>query len=80
MKDVQCYELFGGIALNNHAFMKHWQNIRIVCVSPEKEQYVIYRRNNVQYNLCSGSLHNKCCTYIHTSMPNAYIKKLPMKY
>ena len=20
MKDVQCYELFGGIALNNHAF------------------------------------------------------------
>ena len=23
MKDVQCYELFGGIALQNHAFSCH---------------------------------------------------------
>ena len=23
MKDVQCYELFGGIALKNHAFSFH---------------------------------------------------------
>ena len=28
MKDVQCYELFGGIALKNHAFsfMVRWQS------------------------------------------------------
>ena len=25
MKDVQCYELFGGIALKNHAFSFHFQ-------------------------------------------------------
>ena len=24
MKDVQCYELFGGIALKNHAFSFHF--------------------------------------------------------
>ena len=26
MKDVQCYELFGGIALKNHAFSFHFQS------------------------------------------------------
>ena len=26
------------------------------------EQYVIYGRNSVQYNLYSGSLPSKCCT------------------
>ena len=25
MKDVECYELFGGIALKNHAFSFHFQ-------------------------------------------------------
>ena len=31
MKDVQCYELFGGIALKNHAFSFHlyWINARL---------------------------------------------------
>ena len=26
MKDVQCYELFGGIALKNHAFSFHFRS------------------------------------------------------
>ena len=36
MKDVQCYELFGGIALKNHAFSFQYERnfrrkIEIVC-------------------------------------------------
>ena len=27
MKDVQCYELFGGIALKNHAFSFHFSYV-----------------------------------------------------
>ena len=41
MKDVQCYELFGGIALKNHAFsfsllrkrkMKTYSDVRLLLV------------------------------------------------
>ena len=31
VKDVQCYELFGGIALKNHAFSFSYIKIRSVC-------------------------------------------------
>ena len=38
MKDVQCYELFGGIALKDHAFslsdlMSNWLTKRLVFLS-----------------------------------------------
>ena len=31
VKGIQCYELFGGIALKNHAFFIHGPNISQIC-------------------------------------------------
>ena len=30
MKDIQCYELFGGIAIKNHAFSFSYRNLLLV--------------------------------------------------
>ena len=32
VKDVQCYELFGGIALKNHVFSFFLQTLRIITI------------------------------------------------
>ena len=37
MKDVQCYEFFGGIALKNHAFSFSFHFIKLVIVRPDED-------------------------------------------
>ena len=53
MKGVQCYELFGGIALKNHTFSFHF----ILIIAKILEKLVLYQ---VSSYLSSHNLYNTC--------------------
>ena len=67
MKDVQCYELFGGIALKNHAFSlffflnycgrqltKGWLGLRCLPSLKRKVQPLVLEHASIACNMMGG--------------------------
>ena len=57
MKDVQCYELFGGIALKNHAFSFSFHNLHILSNLCQELQ-------NTNYSSFDLRLVSKDCYFV----------------
>ena len=47
MKDVQCYELFGGMALKNHAFLNVAENL-FMKIKIKNNFFILQRHMNFQ--------------------------------
>ena len=75
MKGVQCYELFGGIALKNHTFSFHFsilvhhrQYSFVLTVSGFRERYpdavIIYNQQHVWVCVCVCELSCVLCVAV----------------
>ena len=77
MKDVQCYELFGGIALKNHAFSFFHFHGRMrkkaaLQISWRHDNYVFQKTCKIIYSLISEIeiyhiIFGLICSFIYTS-------------
>ena len=60
MKDVQCYEIFGGIALKNHAFSFHFH--RAVEISTNVKSSILVQFTNFLNFVFKSKVHSICAS------------------
>ena len=77
MKGFQCYELFGGIALENHAFSFHFISNDVLIERHSNKAYYFFTLNGFCFTIKTIKTYDKTCQkpLLRKFLFNAYINK-----